>query len=58
MEQLICEAILTGNIVAAVELCMAAGRTSDAIILASGEFQLSFSIVLGLFTIKFILTFL
>lgn len=32
---MICEALLTGNIHAAVELCMNAGRTTDAIILAS-----------------------
>lgn len=34
-EGLICEALLTGNISAAVELCMNAGRSTDAIILAS-----------------------
>jgi protein transport protein SEC31 len=34
-EGLICEALLTGNITAAVELCMNAGRSTDAIILAS-----------------------
>lgn len=34
-EGLICEALLTGNIPAAVELCMNAGRSTDAIILAS-----------------------
>ncbi|XP_070494385.1 protein transport protein Sec31A isoform X3 [Chironomus tepperi] len=34
-EGLICEALLTGNIAAAVELCMNAGRSTDAIILAS-----------------------
>jgi protein transport protein SEC31 len=34
-EGLICEALLTGNITAAVELCMTAGRSTDAIILAS-----------------------
>lgn len=33
-EGLICGALLTGNIEAAVDLCMDAGRTSDAIILA------------------------
>lgn len=33
-EGLICEALLTGNIEAAVDLCMTAGRTTDAIILA------------------------
>lgn len=33
-EGLICEALLTGNIEAAVDLCMDAGRTTDAIILA------------------------
>ena len=33
-EGLICEALLTGNIPAAVELCMNAGRSTDAIILA------------------------
>jgi protein transport protein SEC31 len=32
---LICEALLTGNVSAAVELCMNAGRSTDAIILAS-----------------------
>ncbi|KAL7047019.1 hypothetical protein ACKWTF_002766 [Chironomus riparius] len=34
-EGLICEALLTGNITSAVELCMNAGRSTDAIILAS-----------------------
>jgi protein transport protein SEC31 len=34
-EGLICEALLTGNITAAVELCMESGRSTDAIILAS-----------------------
>lgn len=34
-EGLICEALLTGNIASAVELCMNAGRSTDAIILAS-----------------------
>lgn len=34
-EGLICEALLTGNVTAAVELCMNAGRSTDAIILAS-----------------------
>lgn len=34
-EGLICEALLTGNVSAAVELCMTAGRSTDAIILAS-----------------------
>lgn len=34
-EGLICEALLTGNITAAVELCMNSGRSTDAIILAS-----------------------
>lgn len=34
-EGIICEALLTGNISAAVELCMDAGRSTDAIILAS-----------------------
>lgn len=33
-EGLICEALLTGNIEAAVDLCMSANRTTDAIILA------------------------
>lgn len=33
-EGLICEALLTGNIEAAVDLCMDAGRSTDAIILA------------------------
>lgn len=34
-EGLICEALLTGNITAAVELCMSGGRSTDAMILAS-----------------------
>lgn len=34
-EGLICEALLTGNITAAVELCMNNGRSTDAMILAS-----------------------
>lgn len=34
-EGIICEALLTGNVSAAVELCMDAGRSTDAIILAS-----------------------
>jgi protein transport protein SEC31 len=34
-EGLICEALLTGNLSAAVELCMESGRSTDAIILAS-----------------------
>ncbi|XP_058457782.1 protein transport protein Sec31A isoform X2 [Malaya genurostris] len=34
MEGLICEALLTGNLEAAVELCMEAGKTSEALILA------------------------
>lgn len=34
-EGLICEALLTGNITAAVELCMSAGRSTDAMILAT-----------------------
>jgi protein transport protein SEC31 len=34
-EGLICEALLTGNIAAAVELCMNNGRSTDAMILAS-----------------------
>lgn len=34
-EGLICEALLTGNITAAVELCMNSGRSTDAIILAT-----------------------
>lgn len=34
-EGLICEALLTGNVAAAVELCMNAGRSTDAIILAA-----------------------
>lgn len=34
-EGLICEALLTGNITAAVELCMESGRSTDAIILAA-----------------------
>ncbi|XP_058828807.1 protein transport protein Sec31A isoform X2 [Topomyia yanbarensis] len=33
-EGLICEALLTGNLEAAVELCMEAGKTSEALILA------------------------
>lgn len=33
-EGLICEALLTGNLEAAVELCMQAGKTSEALILA------------------------
>jgi protein transport protein SEC31 len=42
-EGLICEAILTGNIEAAVELCMESGRTTDGIILAmTGEFLWNF----------------
>lgn len=31
---LICQALLTGNIEAAVELCFESGRTADAIIIA------------------------
>lgn len=34
-EGLICQALLTGNIEAAVELCMESNRTADAIIIAS-----------------------
>uniref|UniRef100_A0A182MXT3 Protein transport protein Sec31A n=1 Tax=Anopheles dirus TaxID=7168 RepID=A0A182MXT3_9DIPT len=33
-EGLICEALLTGNLEAAIELCMQAGKTSEALILA------------------------
>lgn len=33
-EGLICEALLTGNLEAAVELCMNAGKTTEALILA------------------------
>lgn len=37
-EGLICEALLTGNLEAAVELCMNAGKTTEALILAmNGE---------------------
>lgn len=34
-EGLICQALLSGNTEIAVELCMDAGRTSDALVIAS-----------------------
>lgn len=34
-EGLICQALLTGNIEAAVELCLESNRTADAIIIAT-----------------------